>query len=578
MPVQPPASAGRPMRRRADHRSLRRRYVPVPDPAPSTDAIFLALRRMRVPLIIVVCVFAVSVFGLMLIPGLDAQGYSYRMSLFDAFYLVAYTATTIGFGEIPYPLTVPQRMWVTLCIFVSVIGWAYGISALLGLLQDRAFRDAVSRQTFARKVRALHQPFLIVVGYGQMGRAVAETLDLLGRACVVVDTDPRSIEGLAGAQLATDIPGLVGDARDPAVLGLAGLGSHFCDGVLALTDDDAVNLSIVMGVTLLRTDVPVIARSNDRTTVQAMGEFGAEAVVNPFDRYGAYLIMRLKRPATYRLVMWLMAAPGEPLSERIESHADGDWVIAADGRFGTEIARDLREAGMHVTLIEPTTTTPDLGQAVGFIAGSEDDSRNLAMAGHARLVNPHIFLAVRQRSRRNEPLLRAFAPDSLFIPALLTTQEALARVITPDFWAFVSYVSAQTDDWSAAFLDRLVEATGAGSPDSERFIIDKTHAPAVVRWLRDHTLRLGDLFRHPDDRDSGVGALPAMLIRDGVTTFAPPDDEELRVGDEVVAVGRSSAFDDMTDVLFYDHVAEYLATGRDVPSTWVFRLFSHRAA
>lgn len=567
----PAASPDGSVRRNPAHRTLRRRFVRVPDQAPSTDAIFLVLRRMRAPLIILVVVFAVSVAGLTAIPGVDAAGQPYRMTAFDAFYLMSYTATTIGFGEIPYPLTIPQRMWVTACIFASVIGWAYTFGSLFALAQDGAFRAALARQSFARKVRRLRKPFLIVVGYGQMGRAVAETLDLLGRSVVIVDTAPASIDALAGAQLATDVPGLVGDARDPGVLGLAGLGSPHCQGVLALTDDDAVNLSIVMAVTLLRTDVPVIARSNSRTTVKAMGEFGAEAVVNPFDRYGAYLIMRLKRPGVYRLVTWLLAPPGEPHTPDVETHEDGRWVVAADGPFGREITQDLEDAGLDAHLVDPADGAPDVGGAVGFIAGSADDALNLALAGHARLVSPDIFLAVRQRSRRNEPLLRAFGPDSVFVPAQLTVQEALARVITPDFWAFVAFVSDQDDAWADAFLARLTEAAGRGSPDSHRFVLDKTDAPAAVRWLRHHELRLGDLFRHPDDRDAGVGAVPVMLVRDGATTFAPEDAELLRPGDEVVAVGSPRAFDEMADVLFYDHAVEYAATGHAVPSTLVWR-------
>ena len=31
-------------------------------------------------------------------------------------------------------------------------------------------------------------------------------------------------------------------------------------------------------------------------------------------------------------------------------------------------------------------------------------------------------------------------PDSVFIPAQLSVSEALSRVITPDFWEFVSYL------------------------------------------------------------------------------------------------------------------------------------------
>ena len=98
---------------------------------PTSPAIFLIMRRMRAPLIILIVIFAVSVIGLTLIPGQDADGAPWRMGFFDAFYFMSYTATTIGFGELPYPFTGAQRLWVMGTIYLTVIGWAYAISALL---------------------------------------------------------------------------------------------------------------------------------------------------------------------------------------------------------------------------------------------------------------------------------------------------------------------------------------------------------------------------------------------------------------------------------------------------------------
>jgi len=60
------------------------------------------------------------------------------MTFFDAFYFMSYTASTIGFGELPNPFTAAQRLWVTISIYLTVIGWAYAIGSLLSLLQDRA--------------------------------------------------------------------------------------------------------------------------------------------------------------------------------------------------------------------------------------------------------------------------------------------------------------------------------------------------------------------------------------------------------------------------------------------------------
>ena len=38
------------------------------------SAFFLVLRRMRVPIIVLIVIYAISVFGLTLVPGIDADG------------------------------------------------------------------------------------------------------------------------------------------------------------------------------------------------------------------------------------------------------------------------------------------------------------------------------------------------------------------------------------------------------------------------------------------------------------------------------------------------------------------------
>ena len=152
------------------------------------------------------------------------------MSFFHAFYVMSYTATTIGFGELPHEFTEAQRLWVTISIYLSVIGWAYAIGSLLTLIQDRTFRRALALQHFTRKVKRLREPFLLLAGYGQTGRRVGRTFDSLGRRFVVVDASEENIEALDLEAYRFDVPGLAADARNPDHLGVAGLGHSLLRG------------------------------------------------------------------------------------------------------------------------------------------------------------------------------------------------------------------------------------------------------------------------------------------------------------------------------------------------------------
>ena len=241
------------------------------DPSMQVSAtLFLILRRMRVPLITLIIIYTVSVFGLTLIPGETADGQPYRMGFFDAFYFMSYTATTIGFGEIPHPFTYGQRLWVVLTIYLTVIGWAYALGSLLTLVQDKAFRQALRLQQFSRTVSRLSEPFLLLAGYGMTGELLARSFDGLGRQLVIIDAAESRIEALGMDTYKVDIPALAGDARNPHHLAAAGLNHPLCEGVLAMTDNDEVNLAVTMAAALLRPDVPVVARTVSRVIADRM--------------------------------------------------------------------------------------------------------------------------------------------------------------------------------------------------------------------------------------------------------------------------------------------------------------------
>ncbi|MBS1172532.1 MAG: TrkA-N, partial [Proteobacteria bacterium] len=151
---------------------------------------FLVLRRMRAPLIVLIGIYAVSVLGLTLVPGADANGQTAPpLSFFHAFYFISYTATTIGFGEIPAAFSDAQRLWVTVCIYLTVLGWSYSILTLLALFQDKGFQNTLVASRFARRVRRIKAPFHLVCGCGETGSLVCRALDHRGQAFVVLEKD-----------------------------------------------------------------------------------------------------------------------------------------------------------------------------------------------------------------------------------------------------------------------------------------------------------------------------------------------------------------------------------------------------
>lgn len=225
------------------------------------NILFLILRRMRLPIIAVIVSYTIAVAGMSLMPGVDPDGHPWRLSIFEAFYVISYTATTIGFGEVPFPYSTAQRMWMSFSIYLTVIPWFYAIGKIITLFQDPGLRQAFTTSRFAREVNHLMEPFYIVCGYGETGSLLVRALDKNEVRVVVIELEQERINELELEDYQFDIPNLCADAKLPETLLRAGLKNPMCQGVAALTNDDHANLAIAVAVKLISPELRVLGRA-----------------------------------------------------------------------------------------------------------------------------------------------------------------------------------------------------------------------------------------------------------------------------------------------------------------------------
>ncbi len=555
----------------------RRAPIDIPTTVPTTEVIFLIMRRMRAPLIVVITTFSFCTAGMMFMPGTDPEGNPHRLNIFDAFYQMTITLTTVGFTEAPYPFSYPQRMWMSMSIFLLVISWAYAIGVFLALVQSAAFQAAVAAQQFRRQVRRLVEPFLIVAGYGNAGRIVGADLDEHYRRFVVIDERDDRVQSVVSEQLSFDVPAVQGDCATPALLGMAGLGHPNCEGVLALTDDDDDNLAVVMTASLLRPDLPVLGRCARQRTRKRMEHFAPGSAINADDRFGDYLALSIQRPVNHQLLRWLMDNEEEQLQPARRDLATRRWVICADGEFGDAVVSDLAAIGLDVTLADAHSGDPDVSGSVGFVAGTGNDTINIALAEHARESNPDVYLVVRQQTDTKKALLETLQIESVYIATEVIAREILARILTPVFWGFAEHVLTRDEHWATEVRDHLEKRCGRKTPEREVITLSAEQAPAIAAWLRrGHALTLQTLMRQPDDRDVILPLAALAIVRDGEHLFMPAEDTPLAVDDQVLLVGKPQGLSQVREICDYPATVEYLATGRDVPLTWAWAKLTAR--
>ncbi|NMG74915.1 NAD-binding protein [Aromatoleum diolicum] len=564
-------------------------------PLPRHQSIFfLIMRRMRAPLILLISIMAISVLGLTLAPGVDADGNPAHLSFFHSLYFISYTATTIGFGEIPYAFSDQQRLWVILCIYMSVVGWAYTVGTVFALLADRNLQQAIRTQRFLRAVQRLREPFYLVCGYGETGRLICDALDRLGFRAVVVEQDDSKVGEIELHSYHADVPALSADARNPETLKFAGLTHPNCIGIIALTNDDGTNLAIAIAARLLAPKVPALCRAETQETAANMASFGTRHIINPFEKFSEYLALALHAPAAWNLLTWLTGLPGTTMQrERDPPH--GEWILCGHGRFGRMLAHVMEQAAVPVTIIDrqapsipstrwvqgdgtgaPALEAAGVRRAVGIVAGTSNDVDNLSIAVTARELNRGLFVILRQNHYANHALFEAFNYDVNVVPSQIIAHECLAILTTPLLVPFLEEMKRRDEAWCDRLLRRLTERFGWEVPAvwSER--INLARAPALYRRLM-KGVELQSLLRDPSNRDEPLACEVLYLHRDDDDHLLIPEpDTELRAGDELLLIGSPDARREFGLILSHEHALAYVLSGKDLPGGWIWERLSRR--
>jgi len=559
------------------------------------QVIFLILRRMRAPLVVLIVAYSISILGMVLIPGTDPAGNPWHMDFFHAFYFVSYMATTIGFGELPYEFNEAQRMWVMVSVYLSVIAWLYAIGKILTLVQDPTFKQAVVESSFARGVRHISEPFYIICGYGDTGSLLVRAMAQRNMRTVVVDINPERINELQLEDLYFYVPGVCADASLTVTLRGAGLLHRNCAGVVALTSDDQVNLKIAITTKLLHPGIKVICRAETHDAEANMASFGTDRIINPFDTFAHRLALALHSPGTHLLYEWLTGVPGAPLPVPLYP-PHGTWVLCGYGRLGKAMKINLDREGVKTVIVEThpeetgcagfcvvgrgteaeTLRAAGIEQAAGIVAGTDNDANNLSIVMTAAQLNPDMFMVARQNRRDNHEIFQAALLDLVMQRSEIIARDIFAMITTPLLGDFLRLILEQSNEWANEQVSRLTAVVGDQVPDIWFFQVDEEHAPALMEVLgKGEPVLIEELLRNSRDRNEPLSCLPLLLMRhDGEALLFPAGEIGVEEGDRLLFAGGIGAYERMKWTLENYKALRYVQTGTDIPSGYLWRKFA----
>lgn len=558
------------------------------------DIIWLTMRRMRTPLIVLILTYSLSVFGMVVIPAHDGDGNLVRVGFLDAAYFVAIMATTIGFGEIPHAFSHAQRLYTYIVLFPNVIAWLYSIGTIISLLVDPQFRAVLARSRFSRRVRRFNRDFYIVCGFGYTGQMIVKGLLNRGISAAVLEREQDIVHSMSLDEDLAHLPALAGDVTDRRLLDMAGLDRdiRYCIGIMAITNDDHANLTIAITSKLLRPELPVLARAETQRVVDNMASFGTDFTVDPYTIFADRFHMALISPVKYLVHDWLISVPGTRLRTEMKP-PHGRWLVACVGRFGSRMVRRLEEADLPFTVIDVdpdrvarhpgavlgrgteacTLKEAGVDSAVGIIAGTGNDVDNLSIVMTALELNRDLFVVSRQENPQNDELFDASGADLVARRSLIVARRMLAVATTPLLPVFIDHLLTQDESFAQRVRHRLEAVLEGLSPGLWTLELTGERANSIRAAKRESTsIHLKSLTEN--SRTLAAEHLPCvclLLERGSLRQFLPGPEEKLMEGDRLLFAGRGVARHEMLFALSEPTALVAQATGRPQPRGTVMR-------
>lgn len=555
------------------------------------EVLFVILRRLRRPLIVLIVAYAISVWGLVLIPGLDKDGNVVHLGFFHALYFISYTATTIGFGEIPYEFTDPQRIWTIVCIYLCVVSWAYALGSVFHLSQDQTLRDAIARRRFALRVHAIRESFVLIAGYGQSGIMLARMLDRMGQRLVIVETRHERVARIEMEEFEHFPLFLCADARLPDVLVDAGVTHRHCVAMVALAGNDETNQSVAIGGTVLNPSLRIIARVHTRIAQANLDSFRKIELINPFQIFANNIDLDMGSPERLRVIEWLSGLPGGMCPDSLNL-PKGHWLVCGTGSFSQYFVSALEKAGVTCAVVRidlnqqgdsntlayqgvvyQDMLSAGIERAVGLVVCTESDSVNLATVTRARSINSKLYVVIRQANVANASLIDASMANLRFIKAEVVSHKARQLLTSPLLIRFLKYLDEDSGELARQTGALLEKQVGDQVPFMWGFNCYASY-PGLKEALAPEVeppLSIGDLLVNPGNPLERIKAVPLLLLRDKVEIPLPAEDTHLLSGDRILFAGLRGEGELQKRFLLEPSPLAFVRTGVEPPRSWLFR-------
>jgi len=246
-------------------------------------------------------------------------------NLFDAAYWSIVTVSSVGYGDIA-PQTTGGRLVAMALILTGLGVLSFFISIIVSAFSDR-MHDLRENRIYAELKR--YESFVIICGFGRVGRHIAMQLEKHRQHFVVIDS--KEVNALKARRLGYLV--IHADASKNEVLINAGIKNR-ATAVLCTTGDDVVNVYITLTSRHLNPNIRIISRANNQDNVKKLYQAGADNVIQPFEIAAMVVAEYIGQPVAFEAILGIIREEKQFIMETLcvssESFINGMKISEID--------------------------------------------------------------------------------------------------------------------------------------------------------------------------------------------------------------------------------------------------------
>ena len=246
-------------------------------------------------------------------------------NLFDAMYWAIITISTVGYGDIT-PVT-PEGKFITGFLVITGL-------VLISFVTSVVTTSMSDRMEFIKESNILHQisklrNFILICGYGRVAKMLALELNVSHEDIVIVDIDSKRVE----EAINDGYYAIRADAADVDFLKSIGILKKVNKAV-TLVSDDAVNLSIILAIKSLKSDIKIYSRAVNKETSDKLLIAGADEIIFPYDSAALMAYKYIKKPISTEAISRIVKEYQEPVLDEIEIYEDSILIGKTLSKIG----------------------------------------------------------------------------------------------------------------------------------------------------------------------------------------------------------------------------------------------------